>query len=490
MSLFYQVNFAETRQSQINALWTATWVVLAIVILLLGNHAKYLYAESLKPVLQPRLSRLQMYATRVEECAAKWEKTFAAYQEIRPFAEQRKMLSSLQASTAATNIITTMVQHYGDSPLCISPEKFSFKRGEGFTVTLLVPLPKENKKEHIKQVHGTLTNAVAQSIKIGLLPPAATTTVSWGKESPGVTDIKDHVTLRITIPTAATLTFPKVPLDLTKTKNLLEPFRKRIRSCSIKIPSLKTKTTVGEQILSIPIHKGDEYDSLRALQQTYLDPLGFTSEVKAVLPEKMKTRELLKKLDAFDTAWKEISLRCWKREKTLDTEELDALIAEFARTAEALPKSDFFDKNLSKINQYLEAFSKGICAKHIREVTFQEHVIDQTVSQATENRFRAILGNVAVNTGAPRVDFPFWRIILALPENAGSPAKQRNIIVQIPISMLNNVLARIETNSSGTWVTSVAISFVESSEPNGSQEFKVRDILIEGRVPCWMKDTE
>ena len=490
MSLFYQVNFTETRQSQFRALWTTAWIVLAIVIILIVNHAKHLYAESLNPVLQPRLSRLQMYATRVGDCAAKWEKTFGAYQEIRPFAEQRKTLSSLQASVAVTNIITTMVQHFGDSPLRISPEKFSFKKGEGFALTLLVPLPNENKKEHIQQVRDALTNAVAKSRKIGLLPPGTTTTLSWGKESPGATDIKDHVTLRIAIPNTVAMTFPKVPLDLTKTKVMLDPLRKRIQACSITIPSSKTKTTVGEQILSIPIPKGDEYDALRALQQSCLDPLGFTSEIRTVLPEKMRTRELLKKLDVFDTAWKEISLRCWKREKTLDNAELDALITEFTRTADALPKSDFFDKNLSKINQYLEAFSKGILAKHIREITFREHVIDQTIAQTTQNRFKATLGNVAVNMGAPRVDFPVWRITLTQEESTEAPTQQKGVIVQMPMHMLNDVLAGIETNSSGTWATSVVFSFVASSEPNGNQELKVSDIAIEGRVPCWMKDVE
>lgn len=490
MSLFYQVNFTETRQSRNRKLWTTAWVFSALAVLLLGNHAKYLYDESRKPVLQPRLSRLQMYATRIEDCVAKWESTFAAYQEVRPYIEQRKRVSPLQASKVVTKIVATVMRHYEDSPLLIRPEKLSFQREEGFVLTLLVPLPAEDKKEHLKQVNDVLSNAVAQSVGIGLLPPAQITIV-WEKESPEASDVTDRVTVEIIIPAKANMTFPKVPSDLTNAKKLLVPWRKRIRACSIKIPTSETKATVEEQLLCIPMPKGDEYASLRAMQQSFLDPLELTSKARTLLHAKFKTGDLLKKLDLFDAAWKDVALRCWKREKTLDNEELDALIAELALVTETLPKRDSFDTSMSKIKDYLDAFSKGILKKHIREITFRERVIDQSVAQATKNRFKAtFIGQVDVNKAAPQIDFPVWRINLALVDSTGDPAKQKGVTAQMPISMLNNVLAAIETNSAGTWVTTFVASFVGSSEPKGDPGFKVGDISIEGRVPCWTKDTE
>jgi hypothetical protein len=216
-------------------------------------------------------------------------------------------------------------------------------------------------------------------------------------------------------------------------------------------------------------------------------------------------------LAAFEQSWLELSRRRWGREATLDKPELDRAITALGRAFSALPRKHDFAASFRKSESYFSALSKGVQTQHIaQEDTFWTDMLQPCFSNANVNvdaRLTSgiVIGEITgtglaqgaeakpapVSAGAggvragsvkgKRVAFPVWRVAVGHEWDTQSVRPQSFLMDE-----LKTVLMNVESHSTGTWLTSLSITFA-SERPEPGQRWKnLQYAQIEGRVPCWL----
>ena len=493
MALFYQINFTSERQATGRAKLYVALFILACLLAVAGYYANEAWKEAKKPVLQPRLATSQTLSERIAETLEAWQRASAAYQEVRLYVDHEgqtppwrmiDVLEGLEEAAAAksTNRVSCR----------FLPAKLTVTRGEGFTLTGSLPLPEYDKVEYRDamgmKMNAFITNALVSS---GLSTCAVCTcALTWSKAEPSAEDRTLGATLRVTVTDPKPREYPKPPAELAEALKEVAAWRDAVRKCKLAVNPARKKETqdVGTLLSALVANNrqllGDRYERIKTLSEQALNPLAVTDEIG-----KHATAQVPADVKAFETAWRELSYRQWRRERTLDRPELDSINVKWGHLSEALPKKEDFAAGTAKVDDYLHAFTNGVLKKHIaNDSTFWDRVLEPGIRNATDKALSPQLAKkIEIDPNAKRVAFPLWAV--AFGGNAGGAAQQASAPA-LSLADLKAVLRSMETNSAGTWVSSATATFDDKTEaPDGSWG-AIRGVQLEGRVPCWLGNGE
>ena len=507
MALFYQINFTAERQRGGRIKLCVVLVLVACVAAAAGNCAWRLFEDSRRPVLQPRLAQYQTLADRVSEALAAWKKASAAYQEVRPYVEKGDQAPLLDM-LASLECVARMKERVSPNgiPYRFLPIELTISREKGLvTLKGVAPLPTRDKSDHLKELTVLISNAFAS----GGSATNVTCQLTWKKEVPAAEDMESEATLKVTFGALPSRAYPAPPPELESLVQSIGTWRDAVHRCVvINGAGSQEKRTVDQMLLLLVSSNrqalGAAYERVKALAIAAVDPMVVTAEIVREADTKSPVG-----LAAFEQSWLELSLRRWRREATLDKPELDRAVSELGRFFSALPRKQDFESSLLKSESYFNALTNGVQRQHIaQEDTFWTDMlkpcfsnmnatlpvrlkstimIEEATGQGLLARGKggkvpASSQHAGISSGQrERVAFPVWRVAIGQERDTSSRKMQCFLLEEFKTGLMN-----IEAHSTGSWVTSLSITFnAELSEPQ--QRWKnIQQAQIEGRVPCWL----
>lgn len=493
MALFYQINFTSERQATGRAKLYVALFILACLLAVAGYYANEAWKESIRPVLQPRLATCHTLSERLAETLTDWKQASEAYQEIRLYVDQEGQTPPWRMIDALEGLEEAAAANLTNGVSCgFLPAKLTVTRGEGFTLTGSLPLPDYDKVEFRDAMGKRMTAFVTNVFASSDLSTRAVCTcaLDWSKPEPSTEDSTLGVTLRVTFMDAKPRDYPKPPAELVEAVKEAEVWRAAVRKCKLAVNPARKKELqdVGTLLSALVANNrklsGDRYERIKTLSEQAVNPLAVTDQIA-----KQTTTQVPADVKAFETAWRELSHRQWRRERTLDRPELDLVNAKFGRLSDALPKKEAFAAGTAKVDYYLHAFTNGVLKKHIaNDSTFWDRVLEPGISNATDKALSPqLVKKIEIDSKAKRVAFPLWAV--AFGGNAGGAAQQSSAPA-LSLADLKAVLRSMETNSAGTWVSSVTASFDDKNEDSANRWRAIRGVQLEGRVPCWLGNGE
>jgi hypothetical protein len=442
------------------------------------------------------------------EALGDWNKAAAAYQEIRPYVEKedRKPLLEMLASLECVARMKERASPNG-VPYRFLPVLLTVSGEDGITLKGVAPLPPRDKSDHLKALSLQVTNAFAA----GGCAPHATCQLTWKKAVPAVEDKELEATLRVTFATVPPRTYPSPPPELEALVQSIRTWRDAVHRCVvINASGSKEKQTVEQMLLTLVSNNrqvlGDAYERVKAVAIDAVDPMAVSAEISRAAGAKSPVG-----LAAFEQSWLELSLRRWGREATLDKPELDRAIMVLDRAFSALPRKHDFEASFRKSESYFSALSNGVQTQHItQEDTFWTDMLQPCFSNASVNVDARLKSGIVIDeiagkglalgaeakpapasAGAggaragsgngKRVAFPVWSVAVGHEWDSQS-VRPKSFLMEA----LKAVLMNVEAHSTGTWVTSLSITFASELPEPGQRWNNLQYAQVEGRVPCWL----
>jgi len=498
MALFYQINFTSERHARVN---TARVCIVFLLVCLVAGAAGfmwYLYGESKKPVLGPRLSTYQTHLAQVTQTLADWRQAEAGWQEVRAYVEQEGQLAPADMLRSLEGLAQMGAQPSPDPkcPHAFFPERLEVLRAGGLVLTGEAWLPEREKVAHCTRLAGLVTECVTNTlatvtntVTAEIVPLAPQTfTFEWSKAEPGRDDVRLKATLKASFAGGKPLVFKTPPPELDGLLAEAQKWHAKVIKCSLEYKSGKKETI--EALLSRVLSDnrqalGDRYEHIKALSETAVNPMVVSREIRKALDDKVSAS-----LADFERAW---SARAqerwpWRREKELDNPELDAAVANMGAWLEGgvLPRKQAFEAIQSRNLAYLYAMTNGVQSKHaVEEDTFWKIVLRPSLTVRKElvpsETLKVVLD---AKDKASRVAFPLWRV--SLGELKEAPKTAADSGEGLTFADLEKVLMNVETNPAGMWVTAVTVDFDKAQADPKSRWEKLSKVSVEGRVPCWV----
>lgn len=490
MGMFYQINFTAERQTRGRTLLVSMILLVLCLLAGAGVYAYGLWQEAQMPVLQPRLSRYQSVFEHVHKSNELWLQTHAAYQTIAPFEESRgqvrpcMLLGVVECLAAAEAPVSP-----SGVPYSFLPAQVSITRNEGMTISGIVKFPRYNKEEHQAAtsafLHEVVSNALAGA-QCGLTN--ATFTWVWSKAALSVGEEQNGLTLALKLPAQKQSGYPAPPPELAAAVKDTDVWRGKVHKSLLaanpgsREKKRETGVWLNELVTRNREALGEQYDAVKRLSERAVDPLAVVRALREHGGDKVGG-------DAadFENAWMALSMRQFKRERTLDNLELDLAVLSMERLAAALPRRDDFDAGLARVEAQLNSFTNATLKKHVdSELTFWERVLEPSVKRVKTPALAVRQdGKIEVDAKAARVDFPVWKLVVA--DGSSGPGDKKAETDTASLKDLKAILLNIETNSSGTWVTQTAAVFQDDSTAAAGPRWNaLHRIRVEGRVPCWL----
>ena len=493
MALFYQINFTSQRQAKGRAKLYVALFLVACLLAGAGSYMREVWKEAQKPVLQPRLATCQTLAERLSETLEAWQRAAAAYQEVRLYVDHEGQTPPWRMANVLERLADAARSGATNGASCrFLPAKLTVTRGEGVSLTGTLSLPERDKAEYRDAMGRLMTASISNALASSGLSTSAvcTCSVAWSKAEPTTEDRTLGATLRVTVADPKPRDYPPPPAELSEVVKEVAAWRGAVRACKLATNPDRKKDLkdVGTLLSALVANNrrtlGDQYERIKVLAESAVNPLAVTEEFR-----KLDSDKIPGDVKAFDAAWRELSRRQWRRERTLDRPELDRASAKWEHLVGALPKRDDFAASNAKVEEYLHSFTNGVLKKHIvNEDTFWKRVLEPGVSRATAKAISPRpVGKIEIDAKAGRVAFPLWRVEFGENAGAGGGTQKESAPVLL-LADLGAVLRSMETNSAGTWVSSVTATFDDKTDDPAGRWSAIRQVQLEGRVPCWLKN--
>ncbi len=496
MALFYQINFSTERIEGINKI---RWLVCFLILCLLtgaGIFGFYLYEESKKPVLAPRLDAYQTHVTQVTQTLQDWKQAEAGWQEVRTYVEQEDQLAPADMLRALEGLAQMGAQPSSDGcPYAFLPERLEIRREGSIVLTGEASLPEREKVAHcarlaemvakqVTNVVASITNAVTAQI-FPLAPHALT--FEWAKPVPGAEDERLKATLTAAFANGKPLAFKSPPPELEKRLAEAKTWHTKVGQCKLAMASGKKEKV--EDLLNRMLSEnkkalGDGYERIKAISETAVNPLAVSRAVREALGAKTPGG-----VAAFEHAWNALAQEKWpwRRVAELDNPALDTSIANLVvwLGEGVLPRKQAFLTIQSRNLAYLNAMTNGVQSQHIEnEKKFWEDVLMPNLTVRKELVPKeALPAALDKKDKTSRVAFPLWR---AAFDEKSDPQAKKGQVPWLSFEELGTVLMNVETNPAGTWVTAVTVDFDKTQDEPDRRWARLEKVTVEGRVPCWI----
>lgn len=490
MAQFYQINFTQERQSRVKWVWVAVAVLTVFIVAGAGLYVRDLFVEAAKPLLQPRLSQYQSLAQRSAEILTTWQRVASAYDEIRPFREKALQTPPARLIRVLGPLASAdLGRSQKGEPCRFLPEKLTLRRGEDLVLTGTVALPETEKREHCRITGAALLAAASNAVAAALAPEASRVacTLSWAKDTFTAEDEAIGATLRIGISDPVPPRFPAPFKELSDAAAEMQTWRDKARHCKIADPSGKSSVAreagpwLDEALVASRTVLGDHYAAVDAFAKRAVDPLAVVTRIR-----ERAQKEPPSAVGAFETAWKELVQRKWHREAALDSPALDAAISNQIWVAESLPRMEDLAANAGKAEAYCLSVTNAVSRMNLlEEETFWDRVIDPCVTGVLGTNRPPSHSKIAIDGKAGRLAFPLWEIVIR-GDKLGKAADQASRASRLDAVIA--ILENVETNSAGTWVTSVEADFDTAASLPETRLQSLREVRLKGLVPCWLGD--
>lgn len=490
MAQFYQINFTQERQSRIKWVWMAVAVLTLCLAVGVGLYVRALFIEAAKPLLQPRLSQYQSLAQRSAEVLSKWQRVASAYDEIRPFRERASQTSPCRLIRIIEPFAAAdLGRSLKGEPCRFLPEKLTLKRAEDLVLIGSVALPETDKREHCTITKAALLEAASNAVAAALAPEASRVvcSLSWAKDTFTAEDETIGATLRFSLSDPVAPRFPPPFKELSDAVAEMQTWRDKARHCKIADPSGHSSVAreagpwLDEAVVASRPALGDNYAAVDAFAKRAVDPLAVVARIR-----EQAQKEPPSAVGAFETAWKTLVQRKWHRETALDSPALDAAISNQIWVAESLPRMEDLAANAEKAEMYCLSVTNAVSRKNmVEEETFWDRVIDPCVTGVLGTNRPPSHADIAIDGKASRLTFPLWEIVIR-DGSRGTAAGQVSPVCGL--DAVSAILENVETNSAGTWVTSVEAVFDTAASLPETRWHSLRQVQIKGLVPCWLGD--